>query len=95
MKGCDSEAKAAARDSLARLLTRPPVRPVSFAIAALLSLAGCSASALCTSAGGTYAAGTCTRSTSAEQQKFERQYQARGGVYLGSQGTCLVSAGGA
>jgi hypothetical protein len=71
------------------------VRPIPFAIAALLSLAGCSASAICTSAGGTYAAGTCAHSTSAEQQEFEQQCEARGGVYLGGQGTCLVSAGGA
>jgi len=71
------------------------VRPVPLAIAALLSLAGCSASTICTSAGGTYAAGTCTRSTSEAQQAFERECQARGGVYLGGQGICLVSAGGA
>jgi hypothetical protein len=73
------------------------VRPVPFAISALLSLAGCSASglAICTSAGGTYESGTCTRSTSAEQREFEQQCEARGGVYLGGQGSCLVSAGGA
>ena len=72
------------------------VRPVHFAIASLLFLSGCSASglAICTSAGGTYAAGTCTGSTSAEQQAVEQQCEARGGVYLGGQGICLVSAGG-
>lgn len=71
------------------------VRSVPFAGAALLSLAGCSAGglAICTSAGGTYAAGTCTRS-SAEQQAAEQQCQARGGVYLRGQDTCEFGAGG-
>ena len=68
---------------------------VSLAIAALLSLAACSGGglAICTSAGGTYAAGTCTRS-SAGQQAAEQQCQARGGVYLGGQDICAVGAGG-
>ena len=94
MKGRDSEAKAAARDSLTRLLTRPPVRPASFAIAALLSLTGCSASAICTSAGGTYAAGTCTRPTSEDERAFEQQCQASGGAYLGGQRICEFGPGG-
>lgn len=72
-----------------------PVSPVPLAIAVLLSLAACSAGGLgiCTSAGGTYEAGTCTRS-SAGQQAAERQCQARGGVYLGGQDICAVGAGG-
>ena len=72
-----------------------PVGPVPLALAALLSLAACSTGGLgiCTSAGGTYAAGTCTRS-SAGQQAAEQQCQARGGVYLGGQDICAVGAGG-
>jgi hypothetical protein len=72
-----------------------PVSPVPLALAALLSLAACSTGGLgiCTSAGGTYAAGTCTRS-SAGQQAAEQQCQARGGVYLGGQDICAVGAGG-
>ena len=72
-----------------------PVSPVPLAIAALLTLAACSAGgfAICTSAGGTYAAGTCTRS-SAGQQAAEQQCEARGGVYLRGQDTCAVGAGG-
>jgi hypothetical protein len=71
------------------------VWPVPFAIAALLSLAGCSAGvlAICTSAGGTYAAGTCTR-WSAGQQAAEQQCESHGGVYLGGQDICVVGAGG-
>jgi hypothetical protein len=94
VKGCDSEAKVAAGDSLTRLLTRPPARPVSFAIAALLSLAGCSASAICTSAGGTYAAGTCTRPMTEDQRAFEQQCEGYGGVYLTGQDTCEFGTGG-
>ncbi len=58
-------------------------------------LAACSAGglALCTSAGGAYAAGTCTRS-SAEQQAAEQQCETHGGVYLRGQDTCVVGAGG-
>ena len=72
-----------------------PVGPVPLALAVLLSLAACSAGGLgiCTSAGGTYAAGTCTRS-SAVQQEAEQQCQARGGVYLRGQDICAVGAGG-
>lgn len=72
-----------------------PASPAPLALAALLSLAACSAGGLgiCTSAGGTYAAGTCTRS-SAGQEAAEQQCQARGGVYLGGQDTCAVGAGG-
>jgi hypothetical protein len=70
-----------------------PVSPVPLALAALLSLAACSAGGLCTSAGGTYAAGTCTRS-SAGQEAAEQKCQARGGVYLGGQDICAVGAGG-
>jgi hypothetical protein len=72
-----------------------PVGPAPLALAALLSLAACSGGGLgiCTSAGGTYAAGTCTRS-SAGQQAAEQQCQARGGVYLGGQDICAVGAGG-
>lgn len=72
-----------------------PVSPVPLALAVLLSLAACSAGGLgiCTSAGGTYAAGTCTRS-SAGQQAAEQQCQARGGVYLRGQDICAVGAGG-
>jgi len=72
------------------------VRSVPFAIAAMLSLAGCSAGglAICTSAGGTYEAGTCTRSTSAEQQAAEQQCEGRGGVYLRGQDTCEFGVGG-
>jgi hypothetical protein len=71
------------------------VSPVPLALAALLSLAACSGGPLgtCSSAGGTYAAGTCTRS-SAGQQAAEQQCQARGGVYLGGQDICAVGAGG-
>jgi hypothetical protein len=72
-----------------------PVSPVPLALAVLLSLAACSAGGLeiCTSAGGTYAAGTCTRS-SAGQQEAEQQCQARGGVYLRGQDICAIGAGG-
>ena len=74
------------------------VRPASllpFGIAALLFLGACSTDgrAICASAGGTYASGTCTRS-SAGQQAAEQQCQARGGVYLGGQDICAVGAGG-
>ena len=72
-----------------------PVSPAPLALATLLSLTACSADGLgiCTSAGGTYEAGTCTRS-SAGQQAAEQQCQARGGVYLGGQDICAVGAGG-
>jgi hypothetical protein len=72
-----------------------PVSPVPLVVAALLSLAACSGRGvtICTSAGGTYAAGTCTRS-SAGQQEAEQQCQARGGVYLQGQDICAVGAGG-
>lgn len=72
------------------------VRPATLAIAALFALAACGAGgpAICTSAGGTYQAGTCTRS-SAGQQGAEQQCQARGGVYLRGQDLCAVGAGGA
>jgi hypothetical protein len=72
------------------------VQPVTLAIAALLGLAACGAGgpAICTSAGGTYQAGTCTRS-SAGQEGAERQCQARGGAYLRGQDICAVGAGGA
>jgi hypothetical protein len=69
--------------------------PGLLAIAALLSLTACSSGALaiCASAGGTYAAGTCTRS-SADQQAAEQLCEARGGVYLRGQDTCAIGAGG-
>jgi hypothetical protein len=72
------------------------VRPAPLAIAASFALAACGAGgpAICTSAGGTYQAGTCTRS-SAGQQGAEQQCQARGGVYLRGQDLCAVGAGGA
>ena len=72
------------------------VRPALLAIAALFALAACGAGgpAICTSAGGTYQAGTCTRS-SAGQEGAEQQCQARGGVYLRGQDLCAVGAGGA
>jgi hypothetical protein len=72
-----------------------PVSPVPLALAGLLSLTACSVGGLgiCTSAGGTYAAGTCTRSSDG-QQAAEQQCQARGGVYLGGQDICAVGAGG-
>jgi hypothetical protein len=72
-----------------------PVRSVPLAIVALLGLVGCSAGALavCTSAGGTYAAGTCTRS-SAELEAAERRCRARGAVYLSGQDICVLGAGG-
>jgi len=65
------------------------------AVAALLSLTACSSGtlAICASAGGTYAAGTCTRS-SADQQAAEQLCEARGGVYLRGQDTCAIGAGG-
>jgi ABC-type glycerol-3-phosphate transport system substrate-binding protein len=71
-----------------------PVRSVPLAIVALLGLVACSAGALafCASAGGTYAAGTCTR-WSAEQEAAEQLCQARAGVYLTGQDTCVVGAG--
>jgi hypothetical protein len=74
---------------------RTLMSPLPFGIAALLFLGACSTSglAICTSAGGTYAAGTCIRS-SAGQQAAEQQCQARGGVYLGGQDICAVGAGG-
>ena len=72
---------------------RRPVSPVPLALAVLLSLTACSAGglAICTSAGGTYAAGVCTR---AGQEVAEQQCQARGGVYLTGQDICAVGAGG-
>jgi hypothetical protein len=73
----------------------PPVRSVTLAIVALLSLGACSAGgpSVCASAGGTYAAGTCTRS-SAGQEAAEQLCQARGGVFLRGQDICAVGAGG-
>src|SRR5512137_2305927 len=72
-----------------------PVSPVPLALAVLLSLAACSAGglAICTSAGGTYAAGTCTRS-SAGPQATEQQCEARGGVYLRGQDTSRSARAG-
>jgi len=57
-------------------------------------VAACSAGglAICTFADGAYAAGTCTRS-SAAQQAAEQQCETRGGVYLRGQDTCVVGAG--
>jgi hypothetical protein len=73
-----------------------PVRSVTLAIAVLLGLAACGAGgpAICTSAGGTYQAGTCTRSSTG-QQGAEQECQARGGVFLRGQDLCAVGAGGA
>lgn len=73
---------------------RRPSR-VLLAVVALLSLTACSSGALaiCASTGGTYAAGTCTRS-SADQQAAEQLCEARGGVYLRGQDTCAIGAGG-
>ena len=72
-----------------------PVRPVNLAIAALPALSACSGGgpAICTSAGGTYQAGTCIRS-GAGQEAAERECQARGGAYLRGQDICAVGAGG-
>jgi hypothetical protein len=68
--------------------------PVLVAIAILLCLAACSpGQAICTSAGGTYSVGTCTRS-SANQQAAEQLCQARGGVYLRGQDSCAIGASG-
>ena len=67
--------------------------PVPLAIAVLLALAAYSAGglAICASAGGTYAAGVCTR---AVHEAAEQECQARGGVYLTGQDICAVGAGG-
>ena len=72
---------------------RRPVSPVPLVVAVLLSLTACSAGgpAICASAGGTYAAGVCTR---AGEEAAEQQCQARGGVYLTGQDICAVGAGG-
>jgi len=66
------------------------------AVAALaLSVAGCagaSGTAICEAAGGTYTAGTCSRS-SPGQQAAERACEGRGGVYLSGQDTCAFGMG--
>ena len=68
--------------------------PTLLAVAVLLSLAACSSGqGLCESAGGTYEAGACTRS-SAGQQAAEQRCQVGGGVYLRGQDVCAVGAGG-
>jgi hypothetical protein len=70
-----------------------PVSPAPLVIAVLLALTACSAGgpAICESAGGTYAAGVCTR---AGDEAAQQQCQARGGVYLRGQDVCAVGAGG-
>jgi hypothetical protein len=85
---CGSSARAAA-------LIRPVDRVVFAIAAAVLSSAGCvSGSTLCAGAGGTYAGGACIRS-SPSRSAAEEQCEARGGVYLGGEDRCVVSAGGA
>ena len=72
---------------------RRPVSLVPLALPVLLALTACSAGgpAICASAGGTYAAGVCSR---AGHEAAAQECQARGGVYLTGQDTCAVGAGG-
>jgi len=65
-------------------------------MAIVQALSGCAlgSASLCSSAGGTYTTGTCVRSSPGRSEAEER-CQARGGVYLGGQERCIVSAGGA
>jgi hypothetical protein len=66
-----------------------------FAVALTSSAAGCglNVTAICESAGGTYAGGTCTRWGPSQQAARER-CGTYGGVYLVGEGICVLGSGG-
>jgi hypothetical protein len=68
---------------------------IAFAIAVLLSAAGCgsNAAAICERAGGTYVGGTCSR-WGPRQEEAQHMCESRGGVYLRGQESCAFGEGG-